>query len=96
MARHGLRQKAVRTAKALTQLVITTSKKEASKAKVDNRLLLRLEGDYLWRKLSHLGVKAAIEEHIRDGNHIDSIYRFKSGFTFLTNSKENTQVLLYA
>ncbi|CCU74643.1 EKA-like protein [Blumeria hordei DH14] len=89
MAKDGLRQKAVPTVKAAPRPTAKAQLKEVPKVKFDKRLFLRLGSNRQWRKLSPLGAKAAIKRLICDGDHIDSVQRVKSGYSFLPDSELN-------
>ncbi|CCU83154.1 EKA-like protein [Blumeria hordei DH14] len=81
VARNGLQQKAVPTAKAVPRPTAKAQLKETPKAKVDKRLLLRLEKEHPWRKLSTSSVRTKLEYKFSYFNQvIISLHRMRTGF----------------
>ncbi|CCU83106.1 EKA-like protein [Blumeria hordei DH14] len=75
VARNGLRQNAVPIAKAMPRPAAKAQKKETPKAKVYKQMLLRLEKDNPWRKLSTSCVRSKVADTLElSHNDITSIH----------------------
>ncbi|CCU74744.1 EKA-like protein [Blumeria hordei DH14] len=97
VARNGLRQKAVLTAKAVPRPTAKAQLKETPKAKVDKRLFLRLEKDHPWRQLSTSSVRTKLEYKFSYFNQqISSLHRVRTGFAMLAKNDTLRQEMLDA
>ncbi|CCU82028.1 EKA-like protein [Blumeria hordei DH14] len=65
VAKNGLPQKVVPIVRAVPRPAAKAQKKEAPKAKVDKRLIRRLEKEHPWRKLSPSAIRQQIQEGLQ-------------------------------
>ncbi|CCU82100.1 EKA-like protein [Blumeria hordei DH14] len=87
VARNGLRQKAVPTAKAVPRPAAKAQNKEAPKAKVDRRLFLRLDKEHPWRKLLTFGIRQQIQSRLECAlSDACSVHRVRTGYAILTGN----------
>ncbi|CCU78249.1 EKA-like protein [Blumeria hordei DH14] len=97
VARNGLRQRAVPTAKAVPRPTAKAQLKETSKVKVDKRLFLRLEKDHPWRQLSTSSVRTKLEYKFSySSQEITSLHRVRTGFAMLAKNDTLRQEMLDA
>ncbi|CCU76501.1 EKA-like protein [Blumeria hordei DH14] len=97
VAKNRLRQKPVPIVKAVPQLAAKTTKKDAPKARVDNRLFVRLGSDHPWRKLSPCAVRVKLQEGLQCAvGYASSLHRVRTGFAILTRNENIRERLLNA